>query len=390
MEKSKISSFLQKYMMVIALILIMGFFYILTGGKILYPQNVNNLISQNAYVFILAVGMLLCILTGGNIDLSVGSVVCFTGGIGALMMSKGINMWIAVITMLVIGLLIGMFQGFWVAYIKVPPFIATLAGMYGFRGLSNVVLDGLTIGVNDETFLKVFGGGAECYVPDFIGSGEGLNLTCILIGVIGILIFIGLEIKSRVNSKMRGYETKPFINELLWILVISAVAFWLTFKLANHKGIPTALIWVALVVLVYGYITTKTRTGRYLYAVGGNEKATSLSGINTKKVYFIAYSNMGFLAALAGIIVLARMTNAAPTYGQGYEMDAIGACFIGGASAYGGVGTVGGTIIGALLMGVITQGMVIAGIDANYQPVVKGLVLLLAVIFDVLSKKEKK
>lgn len=390
MEKSKISSFLQKYMMVIALLLIMGFFYVLTGGKILYPQNVNNLISQNAYVFILAVGMLLCILTGGNIDLSVGSVVCFTGGIGALMMSKGVNMWIAVIVMLVIGLLIGMFQGFWVAYIKVPPFIATLAGMYGFRGLSNVVLNGLTIGVNDETFLKVFGGGAECYVPDFIGSGEGLNLTCIVIGVIGILIFIGLEIKNRVNSKMRGYETKPFINELLWILVISAVAFWLTFKLANHKGIPTALIWIALVVLIYGYITTKTRTGRYLYAVGGNEKATSLSGINTKKVYFIAYSNMGFLAALAGIIVLARMTNAAPTYGQGYEMDAIGACFIGGASAYGGVGTVGGTIIGALLMGVITQGMVIAGIDANYQPVVKGLVLLLAVIFDVLSKKEKK
>ena len=390
MEKSKISSFLQKYMMVIALLLIMGFFYVLTGGKILYPQNINNLISQNAYVFILAVGMLLCILTGGNIDLSVGSVVCFTGGIGALMMSKGVNMWIAVIVMLVIGLLIGMFQGFWVAYIKVPPFIATIAGMYGFRGLSNVVLNGLTIGVNDETFLKVFGGGAECYVPDFIGSGEGLNLTCIVIGVIGILIFIGLEIKNRVNSKMRGYETKPFINELLWILVISAVAFWLTFKLANHKGIPTALIWIALVVLIYGYITTKTRTGRYLYAVGGNEKATSLSGINTKKVYFIAYSNMGFLAALAGIIVLARMTNAAPTYGQGYEMDAIGACFIGGASAYGGVGTVGGTIIGALLMGVITQGMVIAGIDANYQPVVKGLVLLLAVIFDVLSKKEKK
>ena len=390
MEKSKISSFLQKYMMVIALLLIMGFFYVLTGGKILYPQNINNLISQNAYVFILAVGMLLCILTGGNIDLSVGSVVCFTGGIGALMMSKGVNMWIAVIVMLVIGLLIGMFQGFWVAYIKVPPFIATLAGMYGFRGLSNVVLNGLTIGVNDETFLKVFGGGAECYVPDFIGSGEGLNLTCIVIGVIGILIFIGLEIKNRVNSKMRGYETKPFINELLWILVISAVAFWLTFKLANHKGIPTALIWIALVVLIYGYITTKTRTGRYLYAVGGNEKATSLSGINTKKVYFIAYSNMGFLAALAGIIVLARMTNAAPTYGQGYEMDAIGACFIGGASAYAGVGTVGGTIIGALLMGVITQGMVIAGIDANYQPVVKGLVLLLAVIFDVLSKKEKK
>lgn len=390
MEKGKVSAFLRKYMMVIALVVIVALFYVITEGKILFPQNLSNLISQNAYVFVLAVGMLLCILTGGNIDLSVGSVVCFTGGIGALIMSKGINMWVAVLAMLLTGLLVGMFQGFWVAYVKVPPFIATLAGMYGFRGLSNVVLNGLTVGVSNETFLKVFGGGAECYIPDFIGSGEGLNLTCILIGVIGILIFIGLEIKGRINNKMRGYETKPFINELTWIIVISAVAFWFTYKMASHKGVHTALVWIALVVLIYGYITTKTRTGRYLYAVGGNEKATRLSGINTRKVYFIAYANMGFLAALAGILVLARMTNAAPTYGQGYEMDAIGACFIGGASAYGGVGTVGGTIIGALLMGVITQGMVIAGIDANYQPVVKGLVLLLAVIFDVLSKKEKK
>ena len=173
-------------------------------------------------------------------------------------------------------------------------------------------------------------------------------------------------------------------------MIISAVILWVTYKLASYKGIPTALIWILLVLLVYGYLTTKTRIGRYLYAVGGNEKATRLSGINTKKVYFFAYVNMGLLAALAGILTIARLTTAQPTYGQGYEMDAIGACFIGGASAYGGVGSVTGVVVGATLMGVINMGMSIMGIDANYQKVVKGLVLLVAVAFDVLSKREKK
>lgn len=390
MEKVNFGAALKKYTMIIALVLVVAFFYWRTGGKILLPQNVNNLISQNAYVFVLAVGMLMCILTGGNIDLAVGSVVCFTGGIGATLMDKKMNVWAAVLIMLVIGLLIGMWQGFWIAYVNVPPFIATLAGMYAFRGLSNVVLNGMTVSIFNETFINVFGGGADCYIPDFLGGGEGLNITCMAAGAIAVILLVALQLKSRINSKKRGYETEGFTGLVVRLVLLSAVILWLTYKLASYKGIPTALIWILFVVLIYGYITVKTRTGRYLYAVGGNEKATRLSGINTKKVYFFAYANMGFLAALAGILTVARATSAQPTYGQGYEMDAIGACFIGGASAYGGIGTVPGVIVGATLMGVINLGMSIMGIDANYQKVVKGLVLLIAVIFDVVSKKEKK
>ena len=389
MEKVNISAILRKYTMIIALVLVVIFFQVATEGKILFPQNINNLISQNAYVFVLATGMLLCILTGGNIDLSVGSVVCFAGAIGAVMMDKNVNIWAATLTMLIIGLLIGMWQGFWIAYVKVPPFIATLAGMYAFRGLSNVVLQGMTVSLKSETFIKVFGGGADCYVPDLFG-GEGFNMTCMVAGCIAVIILIAMQLKTRINNKSRGYETAPLGGTVVKIVLISAVILWLTYKLASYKGIPSALVWILLVLLVYGYVTTKTRMGRYLYAVGGNEKATRLSGINTKKVYFIAYANMGLLAALAGILTIARATSSQPTYGQGYEMDAIGACFIGGASAYGGVGSVVGVVVGATLMGVINMGMSIMGIDANYQKVVKGLVLLAAVAFDVLSKKEKK
>lgn len=389
MEKTNVSTILRKYTMIIALVLVVIFFSIMTQGKILFPQNINNLISQNAYVFVLATGMLLCILTGGNIDLSVGSVVCFAGAIGAVMMDKGVNMWAAVLTMLIIGLLIGIWQGFWIAYVKVPPFIATLAGMYAFRGLSNVVLQGLTVSIKSEAFIRVFGGGADCYVPDLFG-GENFNMTCMIAGCIAVVILVAMQLKSRINNKSRGYETAPLGSTLVKLAVISVVILWVSYKLSSYKGIPTALIWILLVLLIYGYTTTKTRMGRYLYAVGGNEKATRLSGINTKKVYFFAYVNMGLLAALAGILTIARLTSSQPTYGQGYEMDAIGACFIGGASAYGGVGTVPGVVIGAVLMGVINQGMSIMGIDANYQKVVKGLVLLAAVTFDVLSKREKK
>lgn len=389
MEKVNVSTILRKYTMIIALVLVVIFFQVATEGKILFPQNINNLISQNAYVFVLATGMLLCILTGGNIDLSVGSVVCFAGAVGAMMMDKNINIWAATITMLIIGLLIGMWQGFWIAYIKVPPFIATLAGMYAFRGLSNVVLQGMTVSLKSETFIKVFGGGADCYVPDFFG-GEGFNMTCMAAGCIAVILLVAMQLKNRINNKSRGYETAPLGGTVVRLALISAVILWLSYKLSSYKGIPAALVWILLVLLIYGYLTTKTRIGRYLFAVGGNEKATRLSGINTKKVYFMAYANMGFLAALAGILTIARATSSQPTYGQGYEMDAIGACFIGGASAYGGVGSVTGVVVGATLMGVINMGMSIMGIDANYQKVVKGLVLLAAVAFDVLSKREKK
>ncbi len=388
MNKTKILNWIQKYTMIIILVLVLGFFTIRTGGKILMPQNITNIISQNAYVFVLATGMLMCILTGGNIDLSVGSVVCFVGALGAVFMSKGMNMWLAVALMLLIGLAIGAWQAFWIAIVRVPPFIVTLAGMLIFRGLSNVILNGQTLSVTNKAFVKIFGGGAECYLPD-IQMGNGFYLFALIIGGLAALAYIVLNVRNRVVRKSKGYTVDnlfPFIAKMT--LIVAAIVFF-TFKLSQYKGIPTALLWVAIVIGIYAYVTSSTTMGRHLYAVGGNEKATRLSGINTDRVYFFAYANMGLLSALAGMLTIARMTSAQPTYGQNYEMDAIGSCFIGGASAYGGIGTVPGVIIGAVLMGVINIGMSIMGVDANYQKVVKGAVLLAAVIFDVVSKRNK-
>lgn len=402
MDKTNVLMTLKKYTMVIALVLVIILFSIGTKGSILLPQNITNLLSQNAYVFVLGVGMLLCILTGGNIDLAVGSVLCFAAAVGSTMMNKGVSPVIGVIVMILFGLLVGIWQGFWIAYIKVPPFIATLSGMYAFRGLANVVLEGKDVNLKGFTgFINLFGGGADCYIRDVIGGaapGEILdagraghiNYTCMVAGVVVVAVFLAMVAKGRMNAIKRGYETTPLASEIVKDGLISAVILFLTYKLANYKGIPTSFIWVLLVVLVYGYVTTRTRIGRHLYAVGGNAKAAGLSGINTKFVYFFAYINMGLLTGLAGALVAARLTKTTPKMGEGYEMDAIGACFIGGASAYGGIGTVPGVIIGALLTGVINQGMSIMGINANYQKVVKGLVLLGAVIFDVVSKNEKK
>ena len=390
MSKENVMEFVKKYTMIIVLLLVTAFFAWKTGGKILLPQNINNLIAQNAYVFVLATGMLLCILTGGNIDLSVGSVVCFVGAVGAtLMENKGVNVWVSILVMILAGLAIGAWQGFWIAFVHVPPFITTLAGMLVFRGLSNVVLNGMTISIKNEMFVNLFGGGADCYIPDLFGN-EGFNLTCMIAGVIAVTIFVIIQLKGYLTRKSKGYETGSFAALIGKTVVLSAVILWFAYSLSKYKGIPTALVWVLVIVLIYGYITSMTTTGRYFYAVGGNEKATKLSGINTNKVYFLAYTNMGLLSALAGMLTIARMTSAQPTYGQNYEMDAIGSCFIGGASAYGGTGTVPGVIVGAVLMGVINLGMSIMGVDANYQKVVKGLVLLAAVIFDVVSKKKSE
>ena len=391
MDKTKILDLVKKYTMIIVLILVLGFFAIKTGGAILLPMNVSNLISQNAYVFILATGMLLCILTGGNIDLSVGSVVCFTGAVGAILMTKyNVPFIFTVLAMFAIGILIGAFQAFWIAYVRIPPFIVTLAGMLIFRGLSNVVLQGLTISIKDYTlFVNVFGGGANCYIPDFFGNNS-VNITCVAAGIAATAIFVLLQFKGRINKIKKHYEVEKAVFFWAKTVIISVVILAFSYRLAQHKGIPTVLIWVLIVVLVYGFITSNTKTGRYFYAVGGNEKATRLSGISTNKVYFLAYTNMGFLAALAGMVTIARLTSAQPTYGQNYEMDAIGSCFIGGASAYGGIGTVPGVIVGAVLMGIINLGMSLMSVDANWQKVVKGVVLLAAVIFDVVSKRGGK
>ena len=391
MNKDQVLGFLKENTMVFVLVIVIAFFSFMTGGAILLPMNVSNLISQNAYVFVLATGMLLCILTGGNIDLSVGSVVCFVGAVGAtLMMNLGVPVWLAIIIMIAIGTAIGAFQGFWIAFVRIPPFIVTLAGMLIYRGLSNVVLNGLTVSIKDQTsFVNLFGGGANCYIPDFLGGGA-LNLTCLFAGIIGATIYVLLQVTGRIKKKNSGYELENIVTFTIKTAVLAAVLVAFAYRLAQHKGIPSVLIWVLIVVFVYGYITSNTTVGRYFYAVGGNEKATKLSGIDTNKVYFLAYTNMGFLAALAGMITIARLTSAQPTYGQNYEMDAIGSCFIGGASAYGGIGTVPGVIVGAVLMGIINLGMSLMSVDANWQKVVKGLVLLAAVIFDVVSKRGGK
>lgn len=391
MDKAKFREGIQKYSMIIVLVLVTLFFTWGTQGKILYPQNITNLISQNAYVYVLATGMLLCILTGGNIDLAVGSVVCFVGSVGGILMEKmGVPMPVAVILMLLLGIVIGAWQAVWIAYVHVPPFITTLSGMFVFRGWSNVVLGGQTLPIKNQAFIVLFGGGANCYVPDILGGGEGMNRLALVVGIVACAIFVVITMRGYLNRKKKGYETGNAAAMYIKMILICAVIMFITVKLAQYKGIPTSLVWVLIVVLIYGYITSKTTVGRYFYAVGGNEKATKLSGINTERVYFLAYTNMGLLAAVAGMLTIARLTSAQPTYGQNYEMDAIGSCFIGGASAYGGTGTVPGVIIGATLMGIINQGMSIMGTDQNMQKIVKGLVLLAAVVFDVVSKKRSE
>ena len=396
---NKVRAFLQKYMMLIALIAVVIFFSFQKDGAILFPQNINNLIQTNAYVFILATGMLLCILTGGNIDLAVGSVVCFAGGVGAIMMNRSIPWPVAVVAMLIIGLLVGIWQGFWIAYVNVPPFIATLAGMLAFRGLSNVVMGGFAYDITDENFLNIFGGKENCYVPDFFANigpeikgekGVILNKFCLAVGIAFVIALVIYTILHRIHLKKNGYKLQPIVSVIIKTTCISAALLWLFYKLASHKGILTPLIWIGLVLAIFAYITTKTTFGRNLYAVGGNEKAARLSGVNTRMVKFKAYVMMGLLAGFAGVLNIARFVGAKPSYGKQYEMDAIAACFIGGASAYGGTGTVGGVIIGALLVGVINKGMDIMGTSANYKLVVKGLVLLLAVFFDVIMKMRKK
>ena len=415
MQKYKVGAFFQKYTMTLALVVVTIVFYFWPGkqGQILQPSMITGLIAENAYVFVLATGMLLCILTGGNIDLSVGSVVCFTAAVGCTMMASGANMWLTVLVMLLIGLAIGAFQGFWIAKLKVPAFIATLAGMYAFRGFTNVVLNGLRVDITNQGFLDVFGNGKTSYIPDvmrtwFPGLNDtftkdnaflsGLigpnfvtkfNVTCMCIALIAAVVFVVFKVRKILVQKKLGIS-QSVPGQVVSTVLITALTVWLGFQLACYRGFPMVLIWIALVLGIYAYVTTKTAMGRHLYAVGGNEKATALSGVKTRNVYWFAYANIGLLAGLAGILTAGRAKGIDPVYGEGYEMDAIASCFIGGASAYGGTGKVSGMIIGALLMGVINKGMMIVGVDANYQKVVKGIVLLIAVMFDVLSKRQKR
>ena len=376
---------LKKNSMIFALIVVTVFFAILTKGTLLAPQNINNLIAQNGYVVILAVGMLMCILTGGNIDLSVGSVVALVGAIaGTLIVNMKMNIILAIIICLAVGIIIGLFQGFWIAYVRIPAFIVTLAGMLLWRGIALIVLDGLTISAFPSSFLGIF----NSYVPDF--GPNKINVLCIVVGILICAFLIVSNMLSRRDKVKKGYSLEPMGVLASRIAIICALVLAITYALANYKGIPTILIILGVIVLAYAYYTSKTVPGRHLYALGGNEKAAKLSGINTNKVLFMAYVNMAFLSAVAALVCVARFNSAAPTAGTNYEMDAIASCFIGGASAYGGTGTVGGAVIGAIFMGILNNGMSMMGIDANYQKAVKGIVLLAAVAFDVLSKRKAK
>jgi putative multiple sugar transport system permease protein len=382
--KSFIKNNIRQYAMALALVVIMVLFQILTGGILFKPLNITNLILQNSYVLILGIGMLLVILTG-NVDLSVGSVAAFIGAISAIfMVQMHMPVVIAVVLCLVIGALVGAWQGFWIAYIRIPAFIVTLAGMLVFRGLTMVLLKGQTISPYEESFQAMANG---FFLSDVFKVG-GLNMIAVITGIILSLVFIFLEYKNIQSMKKYNFETLPLPITIGKTAVIVAAINLLTVSLAAYKGIPIVLILIVALIAIYTFITQKTIAGRHIYALGGNEKAAKLSGIKTKRVMFWVYVNMGLLAALAGLVVAGRLNAATPKAGTNFELDAIAACFIGGASASGGIGTIIGAIIGALVMGVLNNGMSIMGVGIDWQQAIKGLVLLAAVAFDVYTKSK--
>ena len=374
--------------LLLALIVVMVLFEITiraTGhGSMFSPSNFTNIISQNSYVIILAVGMLFCIIGCGNVDLSVGSIVALVGAIaGVLMVNMELNIYLSVAICLVVGVAIGAWQGFWIAYVRIPAFIVTLAGMMLFRGMALLVLDGLTISPFPPEYLRYF----TSFIPK--ARADAFALTTIVTGILCVA-YLAYVLWDRATKIKKGYQVEEMAVFAITTVLVEAAMIGSGLLLANNKGIPVILVLLTIIVLAYSFYANNTVGGRRLYALGGNEKAAKLSGVNTNRIMFLTYVNMGFLAAVAALVCVARFNSAAPTAGNGYELDAIGACFIGGASAYGGVGTVGGAVIGAVFMGVLNNGMSILGIDANWQRTVKGLVLLIAVVIDVLSKKRVK
>lgn len=379
---------LKQYGMLMALVAIIVLFTILTDGKLVKPMNISNLIFQNAYVIILAIGMLLCILTGGNIDLACGSVVGLIGACaGTFIIEMGMNVYLAIVLCLLIGIGVGMWQGFWIAYVGIPPFICTLSGMLVFRGITLLILKGMTLAPFPAAYQQLSTGFIPDFLPEMVLFGQTIKSPlCLLVGIIIAAGFCVSQVISTINKKKKGYETQPVLLMLVKMVAISAVVIWVFYLLSRYRGIPTVLIILGLLLVVYSFFTQKTVRGRHLYAIGGNMKAARLSGVKTKQMMFFAYTNMSFIAAIAGLVFAARLNSAAPTAGQSFEMDAIASCFIGGASAYGGTGTISGALIGALIMGVLNNGMSLLGLSSNLQQVVKGLVLLAAVAFDVISK----
>ncbi|HEY8348716.1 MAG TPA: sugar ABC transporter permease [Clostridiales bacterium] len=401
--KDSMDRTLRQYGMIIALVAIIVFFVFMTGGRLIWPRNVSMLVRQNAYVLILAIGMMFCILTGGNVDLSVGSLVALVSAMSGLTLTTlGLPSWLAILISLLTGLLAGIWQGFWIAYVKVPPFIATLSGMLVFRGIDNIILDGQTLPLSG--LYTTIGTGSvpdivPDTIPDFLHIGdllqlqnkpEYLNATMLFTGLVLSVIYVLAVIFSRQSKKRRGYEVQPLGQTIAKIIAFFIAINLFSYWLAMDDGLPIMLILLVALYAIYTFIANKTVLGRHIYAMGGNIKAAELSGVNTKKMMFLVYANMGLLAGVAGIVTAGRLMAASPNVGQGFELDAIGACFIGGASAYGGVGTIWGAVVGAFIMGVMNNGMSIMGLDVFLQSVAKGLVVLFAVAFDMYSKSKSR
>lgn len=369
--------------MLIALVAIMLLFQVLTEGILLKPLNITNLILQNSYILIMAIGMLL-VIVAGHIDLSVGSIVAFIGATAAvLMVNYEVNFFVTVLICLTLGFAIGAWQGFWVAYVKIPAFIVTLAGMLVFRGLTLVLLQGASVGPFPTSFQRISSG----FIPD-IFNGQDIRITSLLLAVIFLTIIIIMDYRKRAARLRYGFEVSSFAIFVAKNLLISAAVIYITYLLASYKGFPNVLVILFLLTIAYTFMTTKTVTGRRIYALGGNEKAAKLSGVKTRRMVLLTFANLGLLSALAGLVFAARLNVATPKAGTAFELDVIAACFIGGASATGGIGTVIGALIGALVMGVMNNGMSILGVGIDWQQAIKGMVLLAAVFFDVYNKSK--
>ncbi|GIP57574.1 multiple monosaccharide ABC transporter permease [Paenibacillus sp. FSL W8-0186] len=374
---------IRQYGMIIALVFITVLFQILTDGILLKPLNVTNLILQNSYILVLAIGMVLVIITG-HIDLSVGSIAAFIGALAAIMMvDMQLPPFLAVIISLGVGALIGAWQGFWIAYVRIPAFIVTLAGMLLFRGLTMIILNGQSISPFPKSFQKISSG----FLPDWFG-GESIHILTIVLGAILSLLVIWQEWKERQTQIKYNFETAPMWIFLAKVISLVAIVNVFTYVLATYNGIPNILVILFVLIVIYSFVMNRMIAGRHIYALGGNEKAAKLSGVKTKKVTFWVFVNMGAMAALSGLIFAARLNSATPKAGTNFELDAIAACFIGGASASGGIGTVIGAIIGGLVMGVMNNGMSLIGLGVDWQQGIKGLVLLLAVAFDIYNKSK--
>lgn len=382
-KKSIISGNIRQNGMILALVCITLFFGVVTKGVVFRPMNISNLFMQNSYVIFLTIGMFFCILTG-NVDLSVGSVVAVTGALlGWMTLEQGVPTTLAVIITVLFGIVVGLFQGSFIAFLNVPPFIVTLAGMLIFRGMTYVILEGQT--------LSPFSEGVRYFASGFVFSDMrigGYNIVCLILIVLSAIALIVAERNKRRNNIKYGFDVSPIVVTILKLAAIIGVISAITLSLSAYKGLPFIVLVLIVVILLYSFIADRMVIGRHIYAMGGNMNAARLSGVKTKWNMFVVYINSAFMATISGLVVAGRLNAATAKAGNGFELDAIAACYIGGCSASGGVGTIIGAIVGALVMAILNNGMSILGIGSDMQQVIKGFILLLAVTFDIYSKSK--